>query len=165
MHDSVSNHQLHDCLLSRIFRRRSKKTSKLHVTGLCAGNSPLTGEFPAQMHSNSENVSIWWRHHVALILLHGQPWHSLICSWFYIVYYRDYHHWCCTSRTMSHGISSHFIASVHMGYYRFGLESGHVGLIILINKIIIKTWPMVCIGFSFDCIFKQCAIEIQWLIS
>ena len=45
-------------------RRRSKKTSKLRVTGLCAGNSPVTGEFPAQMVSNAENVSIWWRHHV-----------------------------------------------------------------------------------------------------
>ena len=22
-----------------------------------------TGEFPAQMASNAENVSIWWRHH------------------------------------------------------------------------------------------------------
>ena len=41
-----------------------KKTSKLSVTGLCAGNSPTTGEFPAQMASNAENVSIWWRHHV-----------------------------------------------------------------------------------------------------
>ena len=38
--DSVSNHQPHDCLLNRLFRRRSKKTSKLRVTGLCAGNSP-----------------------------------------------------------------------------------------------------------------------------
>ena len=36
----VSNHQPHDCLLSRLFGRRSKKTSKLRVTGLCAGNSP-----------------------------------------------------------------------------------------------------------------------------
>ena len=33
-HDSVSNHQPHDCLLNRLFRRRSKKTSKLRVTGL-----------------------------------------------------------------------------------------------------------------------------------
>ena len=63
-HDSVSNHQPHDCLLNRLFRRRSKKTSKLRVTGLCVGNSPGTGEFPAQMASNAENVSIWWRHHV-----------------------------------------------------------------------------------------------------
>ena len=62
-HDGVSNHQPHDCLLNRLFRRRSKKTSKLRVTGLCAGKSPLTGEFPAQMASNAENVSIWWRHH------------------------------------------------------------------------------------------------------
>ena len=30
-------------------------------SGLCAGNSPVTGEFPAQMASNAENVSIWWR--------------------------------------------------------------------------------------------------------
>ena len=59
----VSNHQPHDCLLNRLFRCRSKKTSKLRVTGLCAGNSPGTGEFPAQMASNAENVSIWWRHH------------------------------------------------------------------------------------------------------
>ena len=30
---------------------------------LCGGNSPVTGEFPAQRASNAENVSIWWRHH------------------------------------------------------------------------------------------------------
>ena len=62
--DGVSNQQLHHCLLNRLFRSRSKKTSKLRVTDLCAGNSPVTGEFPAQMGSNGENVSIWWRHHV-----------------------------------------------------------------------------------------------------
>ena len=38
-HDGVSNHQPHGCLLNCLFRRRSRKTSKLHVTGLCAGNS------------------------------------------------------------------------------------------------------------------------------
>ena len=47
-HDGVSNHQPYDCLPNRLFRRRSKKTSKLRVTGLCAGKSPGTGEFPAQ---------------------------------------------------------------------------------------------------------------------
>ena len=61
--DSVSNHQPRECLLNRLIRCRSKKTSKLRVTGLCVGNSPGTGEFPAQMASNAENVSIWWRHH------------------------------------------------------------------------------------------------------
>ena len=61
--DGVSNHQHYDCLLNRLFRRKSKKTSKLRVTGLCAGNSPVTDEFPAYRTSNAENVSIWWRHH------------------------------------------------------------------------------------------------------
>ena len=61
--DSVSNHQPRGCLLKRLFRRKSMKTSKLRVAGLCAGNSPGTGESLAQMASNAENVSIWWRHH------------------------------------------------------------------------------------------------------
>ena len=47
-HDGVSNHQPHGCLLNRLFRRWSRKTSKLRVTGLCEGYSPVTGEFPAQ---------------------------------------------------------------------------------------------------------------------
>ena len=38
--DSVSNHQPRGCLLNRLFRRRSKKTSKLRVTGLYKG--PVT---------------------------------------------------------------------------------------------------------------------------
>ena len=58
-HDGVSNHQPHGCLLNCLFRHRSKKTSKLRVTGLCVG----TGEFPAQRASYAENASIWWRHH------------------------------------------------------------------------------------------------------
>ena len=66
-HDGVSNHQPHDCLPNRLFRRRSKETSKLPVTGPSVGNSPVTGEFPAQRASNAENDSICWRHHVDLI--------------------------------------------------------------------------------------------------
>ena len=73
--DGVSHHH---CLLSHLLGRRSKKTSKLRVTGLCVRNSPGTGEFPAQMASNAENVSIWRRHHVFgailfsdLLLTHG----------------------------------------------------------------------------------------------
>ena len=56
---SVSNHQPRDCSINCFFRRRSTKTPKLHITGLCVGNLPVT----AQMASNAENVSIWWRHH------------------------------------------------------------------------------------------------------
>ena len=43
--------------------RDHKKTSKLRVNGLCAGNSPVTGDFPAQTVNNAENAAIWWRHH------------------------------------------------------------------------------------------------------
>ena len=75
--DGVSNHRCLHCFkqwrhrwfetpsrLNCCFWRRSKKTSKLRVTDLCAGIWPLTVEFPAQKASNAENVSIWWRHHV-----------------------------------------------------------------------------------------------------
>ena len=62
-HGGISNNQPHECLLNRLFRRRSKKTSKLRLTGLCAGNSLGTGELPAQRASYTENVSILWRHH------------------------------------------------------------------------------------------------------
>ena len=52
---------------SRLFTQpfvqvQMKENTKPRVTGLCAGNSLVTGEFPAQMASNAENVSIWWRH-------------------------------------------------------------------------------------------------------
>ena len=56
-HDSVSNHQPRDCLLNGLFRRISKKTSKLRVTGLCVGEFTGTGEFPAQRASYAENAS------------------------------------------------------------------------------------------------------------
>ena len=44
--DDLSNYQCLHCLFRRLFRRRSKKTSKLRVTGLCEGNRPETGSFP-----------------------------------------------------------------------------------------------------------------------
>ena len=88
--DGISNHQPHECLLSRLIRRRSEKTSKLHVTGFCAGNSLMTGEFPAQIASNAEYVSNWWRHHGLVRIplyarsprpvLDAQPWADHQCS-------------------------------------------------------------------------------------
>ena len=76
-YDGVSNHQPHDCVPNRLFRRRSKKISKLRATGLCAGNSPVTGEFPAQMASHVENVSGWWRlYDMGKSLRHCPSWAS-----------------------------------------------------------------------------------------
>ena len=88
-HDSVSNHQPHCCLLNRLFRRRSKKTSKFRVTGLCVGNSPgpvnsrtrgqlhgkcfhlMTSSWMIQMYMYQPNAPLgdWWRTHT------HTPWH------------------------------------------------------------------------------------------
>ena len=68
--DRVSNHQPYGCLLNCLFKRRSKKTSKLRVTGLC--------EFPAQRASNAEKGSIWWRHHENL-MKYGTKWWDPYC--------------------------------------------------------------------------------------
>ena len=79
--DGVSNHHLNDCLVNRLFGRRSKKTSKLRTTRLCAGISPRTGEFPAHMASCAENVSIWWRYdvercHISVAKEHRDPFYQ-----------------------------------------------------------------------------------------
>ena len=53
--DGVSNQQYHNCLLNRLFRRRSKNTWKLRVTGLLQGfhrwpvNSPHKGPVTRKM--------------------------------------------------------------------------------------------------------------------
>ena len=78
-HDGVSSHQHRKCLLNRLFRHKSKKTSKLRASGLCVGNSPVTGEFPTQRASNAEDGSIWWRHHDTMELLPELP--SLSLCW------------------------------------------------------------------------------------
>ena len=58
--DGASNHQPHDYLLNCLFRRRSKKTSKLRVTGLCAGNSPHKWPVTRKMSPSSwdNNISM-----------------------------------------------------------------------------------------------------------
>ena len=62
--NGVSNHWGHDCLLNILFRRRSKKTPKLRVTSLGEGNSPVTGEFPAQR----ARVTRKWFHYDDVIM-------------------------------------------------------------------------------------------------
>ena len=67
-HDGVSNHQPYDCLLNCLFRRISKKTSKLRVTGLCAGNSPVNSPHKGpvmrkcfHLMTSSCHRKWWWR--------------------------------------------------------------------------------------------------------
>ena len=61
-HDSVSNHQPHDCFYNRLFRQIKGNIKAPRHWPLC-GEFTGTGEFPAQRASNAEIVSIWWRHH------------------------------------------------------------------------------------------------------
>ena len=56
--DGVSNHQPQDCFIQSFIQAQITKKSKLRVTGLCVGNSPVTEEFPAKMASKAENVPI-----------------------------------------------------------------------------------------------------------
>ena len=79
-------------------RGRSKKTSKLRVTGLCEGNSPVTGELSAQRASNAENVSIWWRHHVLI-------------PWLLVVY------WPSSPRMFTLQQQNHWYAGAHYTLY------------------------------------------------
>ena len=44
--NGVSNHQRLECLLNCLFRRRSKKTSNIGVTGLCEGIQRWQVDFP-----------------------------------------------------------------------------------------------------------------------
>ena len=48
------NHRRLDYLFHRLFRRSSKKTSKLRVTGLCEGNPLVAVWFPSRRASNAE---------------------------------------------------------------------------------------------------------------
>ena len=65
-HNGVSNHRRLDCLLNCLFRRRSKKTSKLRVTGLCernwSVNSPHKGPVTPKMFPFHDDY-----HHAALL--------------------------------------------------------------------------------------------------
>ena len=61
-HDGVSNHQPHDCLLNGLFRRRSKVTSKLRITGLCAGNSPWLVNSPHKRPVTRKMLALWHHH-------------------------------------------------------------------------------------------------------
>ena len=50
------------------------KASKLRINGLCARSSAGTGEFPAQMAINAENVAIWWRYHASIMHCYHGLW-------------------------------------------------------------------------------------------
>ena len=105
--DDVSNHQSHDCLLKRLFRHRSKKTPKLRVTCLCAVNSPVTGEFPAQM-------AIWWRHQ--------DPLNKLT--------YNTFIHGCCYAWHICGGLFGYVSAAMHLSNWQICSMLGQNNMLI-----------------------------------
>ena len=91
--DCVSNHRRLHYLLDRLFRRISKKASKLRVTGLCEGTPPAISGFPSQRASNAEmspfDIIMTSRIHAYLIAI---EWGSYHCNVYvgHSVYYRKY---------------------------------------------------------------------------
>ena len=149
-HDVVSNHQPNDCLLIRSFRRRSRKMPKLRVTGLCVGNSPETGEFPTQMASNAENVSIWWRHHRQTVSQHWFTYRHQAFTWTNV----DQDVW--NMALLGHryrwivAISSH--NSADLKYDRFSFLLGYCRL---------KPSPGMCLLFT--CCVVSISVNTLWL--
>ena len=85
--NGIPNHQPHDCLLNRLFRHISKKTSKLCVTGLCAGNYPWIPRTNGPLRGKCFH---WWRHHGQLTPRHMMEssvfWNG--CFWSILTYFR-----------------------------------------------------------------------------
>ena len=61
--DGFSNHETQPFTQAQI-----KENVKLCVTGLCVGNSPVTGEFPHKY--PVKRKTFWWRHHDGLGMQH-----------------------------------------------------------------------------------------------
>ena len=147
-HNGVSNHQPHDCLPNRLFRRRSKKTSKLCITGLCVGNSVVPGEFPTQKASNAESVSLWCHHHelfsifysiilyneslkiiLVVLLLHLQGanelrpnnWYDKTLKWI------DHHSYCFVIRA---GLNAVYLTAFNMSHIVIWVRSRNCGCLV-----------------------------------
>ena len=71
--DGVSNHRRHNCLLNRLFRRRSKKTFKVRVTGRWLVNPPHKGPVMRKMFPFDDVIMkkpyvFWFKFHWSLFL-------------------------------------------------------------------------------------------------
>ena len=113
-------------------RRRSKETSKLCVTGLCGGNSPVTGEFPIRRPSNAKNVSIWWRNH-------ARPTSCLLMTW-----------WL-------HKVILYW--ATHIWIFRHQQQKGHLGTLCMDCQW--KFQLEIKLEFAFDQVIKHKAAGLE----
>ena len=116
-------------VLNHLFGCKSKKTSKLHVTGLCEGNSPVISEFHTQRASNAENVSIWWCHHVNFRKYKNVFYSVRTRQNFQARALGAFHgRVSSAARAWGHTFSSEAM-HVYMGENRFSLWSYHIGTV------------------------------------
>ena len=123
------------------FRCRSKKTSKLRVTGICEWNSPVTCEFPAQSVSNTENVSIRWRHYEMSQGYQTQLWilnrnwydhNNINHIWGHVCQKQvSFIHWLLKYHNYWRLLLSH--KSPYVFGQREGVQSGHVIMILFVG--------------------------------
>ena len=73
---SVLWHVVYSIAYSGANQRKHQSSASL---AFCAGNLPVTGEFPTQRASNAGNISIWWRHHDHTASRWGCPHLRLVC--------------------------------------------------------------------------------------
>ena len=101
----VSNHRRFEGLLNRLFRYRSKETSKFRVIGLCEGNPSLTGGFPHKGRV-TENMFQFYDVIVTIDLLCDQTnrgllqWHNLCDPILFIFHVRCNHSPTYTSNAL-----------------------------------------------------------------
>ena len=91
------------------------KTLKLRDTGLCAGNSPATDEFPAQMASNTE-----------MIHLMTSSWYKLVAKKLLGMEDMDYVTHPCHEHAMTRKRFPHYWPFVR-GIHRPSVDSFHKG--------------------------------------
>ena len=132
------------------------------LRALCAGNSPVTGEFPAQRASSAENVSTWWRHHVINKYFSQKHHGVLTCQRF-----RDYLPFikgnplvsCGSTKKGPYGIFIFFSLADRTGCFTSRCLAGDINVIhiyITFNVFVMAGWSVISTWYrSFNSPFQQ----------
>ena len=125
----------------------------------CVGNSPEAGEFPAQVASNEENVSIWWRHHVLIQarwdLMYGI---SMETSWQGVVMQIVYIDWFRPKIDYKRRVQS-VILFYHHHHYNIIIVVVVVVIVIVIDIIIVIAASIVIVGFV--CLVADAGVSVD----
>ena len=114
---------------------------------LCVGNSPLTGEFPTQMASNTENVSIWWRHHGTCPMSYNTPLRTEIRPKFAGLYFKMY------SSDHSNTVVTYVKISLWSRTYILNWSNPNFGRISNFIEISLVGWAPGLLGLTEDIFF------------